>query len=94
MSLICGSCVERGKACLDTGAPVGVVIGRVLERMNRKRRSTVAGHAGGLARSSEDVLVMGAERRGWVILWIAGRSTRRLWEESDERTAVAIKETV
>ena len=28
---------------------------------------------------------MGVERRGRVILWIAGRSTRRLWEESDER---------
>lgn len=39
----------------------------VLERMNRKRRSTVAGCAGGPARSSVEIPVMGAERRGRVI---------------------------
>src|SRR5690242_2729986 len=38
--------------------------GRTASGVNRKRQSTGAGHRGGTARSSEEGLVMGLERRG------------------------------
>ena len=71
MSLVCGSCRERGKARLDT-------VRRIRFSAYRFRRregvaglwpgvSTVAGRADGPARSSGEAPVMGVERRGRVI---------------------------
>lgn len=67
MSLVRCSRMERGKACPDT---TGLVMAGEREhpkRLNRKGVSTVAGHAGGPARSSAEALVIGVERRGRVI---------------------------
>ena len=44
-----------------------------------KGESTEAGHRGGMARSSEEVPVMGMERRGWII-WSYCLVNQR-WEE-------------
>ena len=67
MSLICCSHTERGKACLDTAALTGVGERECPKRLNRKGLSTVAGRAGGPARSSDEALVIGVERRSRVI---------------------------
>ncbi|TDD40338.1 hypothetical protein E1288_35390 [Saccharopolyspora elongata] len=67
MSLICCSRTERGKACPDTAALIGVGKRECPKRLNRKGLSTGAGRAGGPARSSEEALVIGVERRGRVI---------------------------
>ena len=52
MSLICGSCTEREKARPDTA--VGGGEREVPKRRNREGRSTDAGRAGGLTRSSRE----------------------------------------
>src|SRR6476659_5741433 len=54
VSLVCGSCAEREKACPDTAAGRGGERG-VPKRRNRGGRSTNAGRAGGRTRSSEAV---------------------------------------
>ena len=68
VSLICGSCVECGKACPDTTGPVVSSVAGGRESLGadepRKGQSSVAGHAGGPARSSGEAPVMGVERRG------------------------------
>ena len=55
--------------------------GSVSSSRNCERLSTVAGHAGGLARSSGEAPVMGAERRGRVIRGLVGRPTGLVREE-------------
>jgi hypothetical protein len=69
---------ERGKVHPDTAARSRVAAGRPSSSGNCERLSTVAGCAGGPARSSEEPPVMGGERRGWVIrgwfVWSTGRS--------------------
>jgi hypothetical protein len=64
-SPVCGSRAERGKVRPDT-APAGVAGGgrERGEGRDPKPLSTVAGRAGGPARSSGEAPVMGAERRG------------------------------
>ena len=53
VSPVCCSCTERGKACPDTAVRVEADGEREsAERLNRKAVSTVAGRAGGPARSS------------------------------------------
>jgi|SRR5882757_6483386 len=54
VSPVCCSCTERGKACPDTAVRVCVADGErePAKRLNRKAVSTVAGPAGGPARSS------------------------------------------
>ena len=55
VSPVCGFCVERGKAGPDTAACRGwVVRGSASSGGNRETSSTVAGPAGGPARSSDD----------------------------------------
>ena len=75
VSLICCFRMERGKARPDTATPQGVATGSVPSGSNRKGLSTVAGRAGGPARSSEEASVMGVEPRGWVIRGWFGWST-------------------
>ena len=53
MSLVCGSCAEREKARSDIA--VGGGEREVPKRRNREGRSTDAGCAGGLTRSSCEV---------------------------------------
>src|SRR5450756_10978 len=66
--LICGCCMERGKAGPDTSArSIGVVRGRALSSRNCEVLSTDAGRAGGPVRSSDEAPVMGVERRGRTI---------------------------
>lgn len=77
MSLVCCFHVERGKACPDT-AGLRLARGSVSSGRNRKGLSTVAGRAGGLARSSDETPVIGAERRGQVIRGLFVRSTGRV----------------
>ena len=56
---------EQEKACPDTARPaVGAGERECFERPNPEGSSTDAGRAGGLARSSGDAPVTGAERRG------------------------------
>ena len=75
VSLICGFRMERGKACSDMAARQGGERDS-FKRQNREELSTVAGCAGGPVRSSDDVLVMRAERRGRIIrgllVWSTG----------------------
>jgi hypothetical protein len=58
---------ERGKVHPDTAVRLRAAAGRPSSSRNRERLSTVAGCAGGPARSSDEPPVMGGERRGWVI---------------------------
>jgi hypothetical protein len=58
VSLICCSRTEREKAHPDTTGRVSLV---------RRGPALVVGRAGGPARSSDEALVMGVERRGRVI---------------------------
>lgn len=74
MNLICGFRMERGKAHPDTAAVQGSNR-ECSKRLNRKELSTVAGCAGGPVRSSDDALVMRAERRGRIIRGLPVRST-------------------
>lgn len=67
MSLICGFCVEQGKARPDTAHLYWWAIGILLKREDREGVSTVAGCAGGPVRSSGEGAVMGLERRGRVV---------------------------
>ena len=67
MSLICCSRTEREKVRLDTAAEVAVARGSAPTGKNREALSTVAGRAGGPARSSAEAPVMGVERRGRTI---------------------------
>lgn len=68
VSLVCGFCVEREKACRDTARPSqGRVRGSAPSGRNREGLSTDAWRAGGPARSSCEALVMGAEPRGGVV---------------------------
>ena len=53
VSLVCGSCAEREKARPDTAVVGGER--EVPKRRNREGRSTDAGDAGGLTRSSREV---------------------------------------
>lgn len=69
MILVCGVRTERGKARADTtirGFP-WVVRGSASSSRNCEMLSTVAGCAGGPARSSGEAAVMGVERRGRTI---------------------------
>jgi hypothetical protein len=59
VSLICGFRMERGKVRPDTATPQGVATGSVPSGSNRKGLSTVAGRAGGPARSSGEAPAMG-----------------------------------
>ena len=52
VSPVCGFCAERGKARPDTAVRVSGWREGVAKRLNRKAVSTVAGRAGGPARSS------------------------------------------
>ena len=52
MSLVCGSRAERGKARPDTACPEAGGERETPKRLKRKGLSTVAGRAGGPARSS------------------------------------------
>ena len=90
MSLVCCFRVEREKARPETSAPQGG------ERERPKRRkpkglSTVAGCAGGLARSSGEALVMGVERRGRVIRVCSFDQPEILREELHEQLKVSGK---
>jgi hypothetical protein len=67
VSLICCSCMERGKACPDTAGKLGASERERSKRLNRKGLSTVAGRVGGPVCSSEEAPVTGVERRDWVI---------------------------
>jgi hypothetical protein len=72
VSPVCCSCTERGKACPDTAVRVVKADGErePAKRLNRKAVSTVAGRAGGPARSSYEA---SAGRGGGEALW-AGSS--------------------
>jgi len=60
--------------------PVGLVRGRPPSRRNGEVLSTDAGWVGGLARSSGEAPVMGAERRGRaIVIWSSGQPPG--WEE-------------
>jgi len=52
VSLVCGSRAERGKARPDTACPEAGGDRETPKRLKRKGLSTVAGRAGGPARSS------------------------------------------
>jgi hypothetical protein len=82
-----GVCAERGKAEADSHAPVGVWRGSALDGWTPKMLSTDAVSAGGPARSSGEVPVMGVERRGWLIWMVCSREQPRrwLWEETSEQ---------
>ena len=71
MSPVCCSRVEREKACPDTAAHQRAARGSALRAKELsfvgEDVSTVAGHAGGPARSSDEAPVMGVERRGRVV---------------------------
>lgn len=65
-SPICCVCVEQEKASSDTAlSRLGRARGSVPNRC--EGLSTVAGLAGGPARSSDEALVIRVERRGWVV---------------------------
>ena len=66
MSLICGFRMERGKVRPDTATRQGSDREPPSSR-TCKGLSTVAGRAGGPARSSGEAPAMGVERRGRVI---------------------------
>jgi len=65
-SPVCGFCMEREKAESVT-AHSSFRVGEREQPARCAGVSTVAGSAGGPARSSEEAPVMGAERRGRVI---------------------------
>ena len=67
MSLVCGSRAEREKARPDTAVRSGRREGVPESGVPGRDLSTVAGRAGGPARSSGETPVMGAERRGRVV---------------------------
>ena len=78
VSPVCCSCMERGKACPDTAVCLVAEGEREsAKRLNRKAVSTVAGCAGGPARSSCEALLgaVGVEPRGRVIRGLFVRST-------------------
>lgn len=86
--------MERGKACPDMAAGLLRRAGGERERpkrQNRKGLSTVAGCAGGPARSSEEAPVMGVERRGRVIRGLFVWSTGAFREELGGRAEVVRK---
>jgi len=61
-SLVCGFCVERGKACPDmASARVAGARGSVPSGRHREGLSTGAGCAGGPARSSDEAPGTGVE---------------------------------
>ena len=85
MSLVCGFCAERGKACVDTGSGQLVWVdarGSAPSGRNREVLSTEATCDGGPDRSSDEVLVMGMERRVRLICGLFARATRGSWEEA------------
>jgi hypothetical protein len=71
VSLVCRSRAEREKACPDTAAHQRAARGSAMQAKESssvgKDVSTVAGHAGGPARSSDEAPVMGVEPRGRVV---------------------------
>jgi hypothetical protein len=71
MSLVCCSCRERGKARLDTGRRNLFVVNGFRLRQGaagfKPGVSTVAGRAGGPARSSDEASVTEVERRCRVV---------------------------
>ena len=77
MSPVCCFCTERGKARPDTAVRRCGWREGVAKRLNREAVSTVAGRAGGPARSSAEAPAgrMGVERRGRVICGVFVRST-------------------
>jgi hypothetical protein len=81
VSLVHGFYGERGKACADTVLGSGIVTGAgargsALSSRNCEASSTDAVRAGGPARNSDEALVMGVERRGWLIRVLFTRATR------------------
>src|ERR687894_375920 len=86
-SLICGFCMERGKASTDTGIPASLWArmprGRAVSGRNREPLSTDAVLAGGPARSSAEAPVMGVERRGRLIRrFVSASNQATVWEET------------
>ena len=76
VSLICCSRTEQGKVCRGIAARGWrVARGSVSSGSNREGSSTVAGHAGGPARSSDEAAVMVVERRGRVVRGLSFWST-------------------
>jgi hypothetical protein len=74
VSLGCCFRTERGKVRPDTATGT-VATGSPPSSSNCEGLSTVAGRAGGPARSSEEAPVTGVEPRGWVICGWFGWST-------------------
>jgi hypothetical protein len=87
VSLVCGFCVERGKARGDTAPMMVVGVGRERECAEQQKLRGIeyrCGRAGGPVRSSDEAPVIGVERRDRLI-WLLfteqpGRSG--LWEET------------
>jgi hypothetical protein len=83
VSPVCCSCTERGKACPDTAVRVVKADGerKPAKRLNRKAVSTVAGRAGGPARSSGEASAGrgGVEPRGRVICGGVRSINREQW---------------
>jgi hypothetical protein len=80
-SLICCFCMERGKARADTANPYRGGVVRRGERECTKQQKLLgveyrSGCAGGPARTSEEIPVMGMERRGRLICGLLARATR------------------
>ena len=81
-SPVCGSCMELGKAGVDTAGPryrmvVGRARGSASGGGNRETLSTVAAAAGGPARSSEEAAVIAVERKGRLICDVFTQATGR-----------------
>src|SRR2546421_5332660 len=83
-SPVCGFCMERGKADVDTAA-LAVrgpgARGSASSGRNREALSTVAASAGGPARSSGEASVTGVERRGRLICRAVHTNNRALPRE-------------
>jgi hypothetical protein len=62
-----------------TREPVVPMVREKLKWKTHESESTEAEHRGGITRSSDEVFVMGMERRGWII-W-PYRLVNQKWEE-------------
>jgi hypothetical protein len=67
VSLVCGFCMERVKACPDSAARLARGEREQPKWKNHEGLSTDAGCAGGPTCSSDELSVMEGERRGRVI---------------------------
>ena len=89
-SPVCGFHVERGKAGPDTAAGKGGERERAQAGGTCEALSTVAASAGGPARSSDEALVTGVERRGRLICRSVRANNRGLpWEEAGGHVGTA-----